>query len=324
MVLVKMKSLIANLQEELQRFWKEINYKFHHIAESNEELCYYYIFNKNYSDLRFRLKFLRKFYPNYTGFRFFQAFDMMINGMEGDAKDEFKYVAKAIPNHPFASYYADALSGEFQDNIPENIIKAHFDLVAPFYTQLDKTEREAYIIQVMHNHNLFKFEQDQVSVLDIGCGNGYTTKRIYQFLGKMPVIRGIDISEKMIEWAKQRKLSSGVDLYEETHLMDAKDYLSNHKDKHDIILCLSLINYINDLPGFFKEVENKLLTSGAMILGFEFDDRLESRAISKDYMKYTYSREYIKDLLKAANLRIVSEPIQASSGFCLNVVKKNS
>lgn len=319
-----MKLYFTSIREEIQRFYKDIKYKIKHIAESNEELCYFYVFNKNYNDLRFRLKFLRKIYPDYVGFQFFVGMDLLINGNRVEALKQFEDVEKAIPSHPFAKYYIKVLKDKLQGDLPQEVVIDHFNIVAPFYTQLDKIEREAYIKQIVNNFNLFKLEQDQIATLDLGCGNGFTTKSIARFLGKIPIITGVEIAKRMVDKANQCKLLNGLNLYKTIHTEDVHSFLNNDSEKYDLVLCLNLINYLNDLPKFFSAIEARILNSASILIGFEFDDRVEGRAFSKDYMKYVYSRDYIKELLRASNLRVVNEPLQASSGYVLYVVKKNS
>ena len=56
--------------------------------------------------------------------------------------------------------------------------------------------------------NIAKYIKDNDNVLDVGCANGFST--FEQFKRKNIKIKGVDFSEKMIEYAQLRKAENGI------------------------------------------------------------------------------------------------------------------
>jgi ubiquinone/menaquinone biosynthesis C-methylase UbiE len=54
------------------------------------------------------------------------------------------------------------------------------------------------------NGNLLKFLKGDINVLDVGCGSGSITAGIATYVGQGGMVTGIDVSEQLIEQAKQQ------------------------------------------------------------------------------------------------------------------------
>ncbi|WP_237387465.1 class I SAM-dependent DNA methyltransferase [Xenorhabdus sp. Sc-CR9] len=100
------------------------------------------------------------------------------------------------------------------------------------------------------------------SVLDLACGYGYFGRELYH-LGASRVV-GIDISEKMIELAREKSK-----LYEdkiEFHVANVSDM--QLFEKFDIVTATFLFHYaksIEELESMFRSVANHLKPSGRLI-----------------------------------------------------------
>ncbi len=82
------------------------------------------------------------------------------------------------------------------------------------------------------------------SVLDVGCGTGILFPFISQYVGETGVIVGLDISEKMIEKAKQKIKTNNIELV-------CEDFLTYTPNRNfDYILAYSTVPHFRDIRGF--------------------------------------------------------------------------
>jgi arsenite methyltransferase len=80
-------------------------------------------------------------------------------------------------------------------------------------------------------------------VLDVGCGIGVGPAHIAKDYGCRVV--GVDISEKMIEWSKQRARREGVQDRVELRTADVLD-LPFAADRFDVVICESVLAFVED------------------------------------------------------------------------------
>ena len=145
--------------------------------------------------------------------------------------------------------------------------------------------------------------KSSTSVLEIGCGPGNITKYL---LSKNPNLhmKGIDISEKMIELARQNNPTA------EFKVMDSRKIDSIH-EKYDAIICGFCIPYLSkkDCSKLINDCEHLLHNSGILYLSFVEGDDNNSGFISgsSGARAYFYYHELktIKQELKLNHLVIV-------------------
>ena len=103
-------------------------------------------------------------------------------------------------------------------------------------------------------------EKRNISILEIGCGNGRYVERI-KSLGYQDII-GIDISEDQINFAKNKL---GLDC---VFRSDAATWLENDEKKYDVIFCLDVLEHLelNDLIKITGLISKSLKTEGILII----------------------------------------------------------
>ncbi|WP_413487574.1 class I SAM-dependent methyltransferase [Carnobacterium divergens] len=110
----------------------------------------------------------------------------------------------------------------------------------------------------------FLKEQSFDNILDIGVGNGATTKYISNtFISDF--IIGIDISDKAIEQAKFR--NSNYNIAYEKKDINKTQYPSNH---FDLVCAFQNHFHWTDLRGSFLEIRRILASDGIFIIGCEY------------------------------------------------------
>lgn len=96
-----------------------------------------------------------------------------------------------------------------------------------------------------------------LKVLDVGCGGGIVCEPMAR-LGA--VVTGLDASSKAIKAAKDHAHDQNLKI---TYVCGD---LKNLKKTYDLVTCLEVIEHVDDLEDFLKDLTSKLNPGGVMIL----------------------------------------------------------
>lgn len=99
-------------------------------------------------------------------------------------------------------------------------------------------------------------------VLDLGCGFGEHCMQ-YVHKGAVKVV-GIDISEKMLEVAKEENSHPNI-----TYMHMPMENISQINEKFDVVISSLAIHYIDDFDTLVKEIYEKLCENGVFIFSQE-------------------------------------------------------
>jgi SAM-dependent methyltransferase len=92
--------------------------------------------------------------------------------------------------------------------------------------------------------------EDAQEVLNVGCGIGVGSTYIAERHGCRVV--GVDISEKMIEWSRQRAREERVEDKVEFRVANVLE-LPFEADRFDVVLCESVLNFVEDRRQAIRE-----------------------------------------------------------------------
>ena len=100
------------------------------------------------------------------------------------------------------------------------------------------------------------------TILDLGCGFGEHCKGFVESGAKKVI--GIDISEKMLEIAKQENADSKI-----TYINMPMENIFELTEKFDIVISSLAFHYVEDFAGVVKNVFNLLNENGTFIFSQE-------------------------------------------------------
>ena len=210
---------------------------------------------------------------------------------------------KNFPQNAFALHTFAALSQNADDK--ENDLKYARKLYDEFaLTYEDKMKELACLIPskmaelVKENH--FK------NALDLGCGTGLSGVAFHHLCDKLT---GVDLSEKMLDKAKQKQV------YDDLILADIDSFLKKENTKFDLIIAADVFCYINDLSEIFKEVYKVLNAGGMFIFTTEKSEKEPVQITSSG--RYQHAISYIEEKLKQAgfnNITLHETPLR-KEGF---------
>jgi len=99
-------------------------------------------------------------------------------------------------------------------------------------------------------------------VLDLGCGYGWHC--LYAAEHGARSVLGVDLSEKMLEVARQKNTFDTI-----TYLRDSIDEVNFDPDSFDIVISSLAIHYIADFEKLVKNIAEWLITGGQLIFSVE-------------------------------------------------------
>lgn len=123
-------------------------------------------------------------------------------------------------------------------------------------------------------------------ILVLGCGSGLEIERI-----KFPsVVVGVDISNKMLEVLKRKKLAEGLQL---TTVCDSLLNIDYGKNEYDIVLSCYTLHHFNaeQKLDIFKKIHRCLKTGGTFINGDTMAKNTDEEKYYLDNAKKTYEIE---------------------------------
>jgi len=138
-----------------------------------------------------------------------------------------------------------------------SIADSWWDIDGPFKTlhEINPTRVEYICNQIRHhinNHDISGLE-----ILDVGCGGGIVSVPLAR-LGA--VVTGVDVGIENIAVAKKYAQSEGLDI----------EYISSDisslDKQYDIILCLEVVEHVENLDEFLHNISHLLKPNGLVIL----------------------------------------------------------
>jgi predicted TPR repeat methyltransferase len=212
-------------------------------------------------------------------------------GRQSEAIHHYQEALRISPDDPEISYILAGISqsAEAPSNAPTQYLSHLFDQYALYY---DKHLKEALKYQVPEeilkslSNNTKITEQNQLNILDLGCGTGLSGILLKPFAKKLI---GVDISENMLDLASQKNI------YTELVEADISTYLED-KQGVDLIVAADVFSYHGDLETLFTRCKTALSDNGYFIFsverGFAYPYHLQKS------LRYTHSKQYLEELIE--------------------------
>jgi SAM-dependent methyltransferase len=113
------------------------------------------------------------------------------------------------------------------------------------------------------NYRLLKkyLGDDQLCILDYGCGAGDTLATLSKLDGKLK-LTGCDINQDYLDYTRSR-INSSIDLIS---IRQLKQNFEFNRHVYDVIICLQVIEHINDPEDFYSLCEHLLKPGGILFV----------------------------------------------------------
>jgi predicted TPR repeat methyltransferase len=137
-----------------------------------------------------------------------------------------------------------------------------------------------------------------LDILDLGCGTGLVGARLHPLAR---TITGVDLSSKMLEMARQRRI------YDNLICSELVEFLQMQTQSFNLAVAADVFIYIGDLSSVFHGVCGVLRDGG--FFGFSVQASEEQDFVLRATCRYAHSVAYLRKL--AQNHGFVSETIQS-------------
>jgi predicted TPR repeat methyltransferase len=169
---------------------------------------------------------------------------------------------------------------------PPDYIQALFDSYADHY---ESHLRDAldYKIPELFTQAITKIAvpNKSLAILDLGCGTGLCG---LAFKGYASTLVGVDLSEKMLEIAKQKNI------YDSLIASDITHFLADKVGQYDLVIAGDVLVYTGDLEAIFHSVNRALKSSGLWIFNTEISDSTEFQMNQSG--RFSHHQSYIEKL----------------------------
>ena len=139
---------------------------------------------------------------------------------------------------------------------------AQYDKIAKFYDDLMGDVGDVphtFLIDPLMSS--FLPPKRDLTVLDLGCGNGYWTKLLAQ---KYKKVVGVDNSKKLIQIAKNKRQLSNIE-YKLVEIESDFPFINN---SFDLIFSNMVLHYVKDLNKLIQELHRVVKPNGLFLVSF--------------------------------------------------------
>lgn len=201
------------------------------------------------------------------------------------------------PNDPELLYILAALTRDTAPiTAPKEYVSHLFDEYAPHFEKhlLDYLQYRVPELLLKAVTDYTGVNQAQWDILDLGCGTGLCGLP-FRRLAKQLI--GVDLSEKMLESAKQKQI------YDELLQIDINDALKLQRDL-DLIVAGDVFGYVGDLTETFVLAKQALKKQGLLV--FTVEKTYDQAFILQSNARFAHSKNYIESLAQENGLTVLA------------------
>lgn len=216
-----------------------------------------------------------------------------------------KYAAKWLkfyPDDKIVQHMASALTnGNALQASDAEFIKETFNSFAPEFekTLADLEYQAPELIRKALSQNLKTSIFTKYHILDLGCGTGLCGEKIKKFASMRGLI-GVDLSEKMLEIAKSKKIYAELVCDDLCHYMENSEYFFN------VIVASDVLTYFGDLTKTFVRVARSLTPDGLFVFTFSENEINKNDFFMAPSGRFVHAPVYVERVLKSAGLKLIS------------------
>jgi len=150
--------------------------------------------------------------------------------------------------------------------------------------------------------NLYEFysrkNHQNLQILDVGCGSGLCGQAIKKYI-KNCQITGVDISQKMLDKASEKKV------YYRLLKEDITDCFSSVKCVFDVIVSSDVFTYFGSLDSLFKNIADSILSNGIFSFTYSLNNENENDFFLMPSSRFVHSPKYVEKLLQKNKFAIL-------------------
>ncbi len=213
------------------------------------------------------------------------------------ALDCYRKVLQLNPRHQAAAHMVAALTGEGSSGSPDAYIREVFDSYADRFEESLVESLECRIpdfLRTLHDRTVDSAKR-YARGLDLGCGTGLGGAA---FADLVEVFDGLDLSEKMLEFAAEKGI------YRSLYPGSIVEILASLDDTFDLFLAADVLNYVGDLEATLRLLKDRARPDAVFLFSTETAAgggyRLQQTG------RFAHSSEYVRQAAETTGWRIVA------------------
>lgn len=195
-------------------------------------------------------------------------------------------------DNPIVFHMANSvLQNKKIDRAGQEYVQNIFDAFAPEFEQV-LLGLEYQAPQIIHNNiiDIYKNNKKKLSILDAGCGTGLCGIFLQKY-AKVLGLYGVDISEKMLQQAKIKKV------YNYLIKDDLEHYFFATKKQFDLIVSADVFTYLGNLQKIISGCYKCLKKNGRIIFTVSANNIDDSNYYLHPSGRFLHHKNYIKKLI---------------------------
>jgi predicted TPR repeat methyltransferase len=231
-------------------------------------------------------------------------------GRPAEALPHLEAALASWPDDPSIRFLRDAVAGAMPPRPPDAFVAQLFDELAPRFDE-HLLEKLGYRVPARLAEVLGGWLDARARprrVLDLGCGTGLVADALR---GRFEEIRGVDLSPKMVEQARARKLYAAVEEGELLAFLSGKGEASA-----DLIVAADVFIYVGDLAGVMAQAARVLAGGGRLAFSVEGGGPDDGYSLDPSG-RYTHADGYVRSMARVHGLSLEAssaETIRAERG----------
>lgn len=224
------------------------------------------------------------------------ACSLLKQGKREEAENVFKLVLTLQPNHADAKHFLAVIQGDDTSAAPKEYVSKLFDSYADRFDSHLTQGLRYRTPQLLRDAvgRVVGAEKAAWRVLDLGCGTGLCGPL---FRGIASYLKGVDLSPRMIEKARERQV------YDELLVGELQEALNPEKSALDMAIAADVLVYIGDLHPVFAACHSALRDGG--LFAFSVESFEGEGFILRQSGRFAHSARYIETLTEKHGFSIV-------------------
>jgi len=180
---------------------------------------------------------------------------------------------------------------------PSDYIKNLFDAYADHYEPHLLMSLEYQVPQLLLHavkKTISPFSSPSWDILDLGCGTGLCGRPFKPFA---KTLTGVDLSEKMLDIARQKNI------YDHLIVDDITHFLTHKKNTYELIVAGDVFIYIGDLKPLFLTLADSLQSHGMLVFNSEVTEN--DPFVLNQSGRFAHHKNYIDQLANQHHFTIV-------------------
>jgi predicted TPR repeat methyltransferase len=216
-------------------------------------------------------------------------------GRVQEATEIYRQWLEISPNDPQALHMLAACTGEsIPERASDEFVRHLFDKFASsFDKNLARLEYQAPKLVLEAVSSVYSERTGSLDVLDAGCGTGLCGPLLRPYARQLS---GVDLSQLMVERAKERKV------YDELFVEELTQYLSRSHSAYDLIVSADTLVYFGNLKDVVKASISALKPSGSFVFTVEQcpKDLAPKGFRLEPHGRYSHVKDYVDQELRDA------------------------